>query len=329
MRPSEFPTPGRCLAAAILIAVAAVSWGTNRSLFAPLPALFADAEGANDDAGEGQNEGNDGAAETELSGARFRLGQVVGGVGSAVRVPFDLEATEALSMFAFSLLFDPTIFEFVDVVPSTGLQKLLDRVGSESVFEYHVDPDAGWLQVNVVADFEGRGAFAIPPGLLNSAEIEFHVREGVALDTYELRFAVDGEAEFVGHFAYNDMAVYNAARRSGTPFAPEDQFADPELLELEVEDGFIRVDIIGEIGVFRLGDANSDGTVDISDPIRILEFLFQEGGDLACERSADVNLDALVDISDPIFLLDSLFTDTSDRQLVALSSSDVVTDCDL
>jgi len=54
---------------------------------------------------------------------------------------------------------------------------------------------------------------------------------------------------------------------------------------------------------FERGDANGDGSFDISDPILILGCLFL---DTRCPRCADVldaNDDGRVDISDPVYLL--------------------------
>jgi hypothetical protein len=59
---------------------------------------------------------------------------------------------------------------------------------------------------------------------------------------------------------------------------------------------------------FRRGDANTDGRVDISDPIATLRVLFLGEGYLPCEDAADSNDDGRLDISDAIFTLAALFT---------------------
>jgi hypothetical protein len=58
--------------------------------------------------------------------------------------------------------------------------------------------------------------------------------------------------------------------------------------------------------VFLRGDANGDGGADISDAVRILDYLFQ-GGDVACEDAADVDDSGKLNLTDPIVLLDYLF----------------------
>lgn len=54
------------------------------------------------------------------------------------------------------------------------------------------------------------------------------------------------------------------------------------------------------------GDTNSDLKFDISDPIRLLGFLFS-GDELLCPLSGDANGDRKLDISDPISMLAFLF----------------------
>ena len=58
---------------------------------------------------------------------------------------------------------------------------------------------------------------------------------------------------------------------------------------------------------FVRGDANDDGVVNLSDPIRILSMLFQGGGNLYCEDSADANDDGEINLTDPILILRTLF----------------------
>jgi len=66
---------------------------------------------------------------------------------------------------------------------------------------------------------------------------------------------------------------------------------------------------------FRRGDANSDGIVDISDPIFILRYLFQSSEPPKCMDAADANDDGVVDISDSIKILLYLYTSNSDSEI--------------
>jgi hypothetical protein len=58
---------------------------------------------------------------------------------------------------------------------------------------------------------------------------------------------------------------------------------------------------------FLRGDSNTDGTVDISDAINTLGYLFTGGGRVTCLDAADANDDGTLDISDAIFSLGFLF----------------------
>ena len=59
---------------------------------------------------------------------------------------------------------------------------------------------------------------------------------------------------------------------------------------------------------FRRGDANSDGAVDVSDPVAILGFLYLGSPeDLPCKRGADSNDSGNLDMADAVHLLNFLF----------------------
>lgn len=59
--------------------------------------------------------------------------------------------------------------------------------------------------------------------------------------------------------------------------------------------------------LFQRGDTNGDGTVGISDPIRLLSVLFSGGDPLACVDAGDTNDDGAIDLADAVGLLNSLF----------------------
>jgi hypothetical protein len=58
---------------------------------------------------------------------------------------------------------------------------------------------------------------------------------------------------------------------------------------------------------FRRGDANGGGSVDITDAISVLEWLFVGGEAPPCSDAADSNDDGKVDLSDPVGVLGYLF----------------------
>lgn len=66
-----------------------------------------------------------------------------------------------------------------------------------------------------------------------------------------------------------------------------------------------------EAVAFKRGDVDGDGVLKITDPIRILDYLFIGlVKDLSCLDVADVNDDGAVNIADPIYLLDYLYSGT-------------------
>ncbi len=60
-------------------------------------------------------------------------------------------------------------------------------------------------------------------------------------------------------------------------------------------------------GDFLRGDANADGGVDLSDSVRILLYLFNQGREPNCLSSADVDDTGQLEITDAVYLLNFLF----------------------
>jgi len=58
---------------------------------------------------------------------------------------------------------------------------------------------------------------------------------------------------------------------------------------------------------FRRGDANSDGIVNVSDPVAILSFLFSGLSEIACADAADANDQGAIEIGDAVKILNYLF----------------------
>lgn len=70
-----------------------------------------------------------------------------------------------------------------------------------------------------------------------------------------------------------------------------------------------RVTVVDPAGavLFKRGDANRNGSIDIADAIYVLAFLFSGGSMPSCPDSADANDSGAVDIADAIFMLTYLF----------------------
>ena len=68
--------------------------------------------------------------------------------------------------------------------------------------------------------------------------------------------------------------------------------------------------LIGDDWVlFRRGDADNNGTVNVSDPIYISEWLFNGGPEPGCLNQADANNDNAINNTDVIYLINWLFSD--------------------
>src|SRR4030095_9597699 len=59
--------------------------------------------------------------------------------------------------------------------------------------------------------------------------------------------------------------------------------------------------------VFRRGEVDGDGAMDLSDAIAVLDRLFRGAGELACPDAADANDDGELNLTDPISILSRLF----------------------
>lgn len=75
---------------------------------------------------------------------------------------------------------------------------------------------------------------------------------------------------------------------------------------------FVGVTLNGGTGIdaddiFRRGDSNNDGTVNVTDVSFLYNFLFLGGAEPPCMNQADVNHDGDVDVSDPTYLNNWLF----------------------
>jgi hypothetical protein len=73
---------------------------------------------------------------------------------------------------------------------------------------------------------------------------------------------------------------------------------------------FVSCQIIYPSGdpLFLRGDINDDGTMDLSDGINLLSYLFTSGTEPGCFDGGDTNDDGALDLADAIVILSHLFT---------------------
>ena len=62
-----------------------------------------------------------------------------------------------------------------------------------------------------------------------------------------------------------------------------------------------------KISAFRRGDVDDNGSVQLTDAVRILNFLFAGGEKPTCMDAADVDDNGAVQLTDPVYFLNHLF----------------------
>ncbi|MCA8959133.1 MAG: putative Ig domain-containing protein, partial [Planctomycetes bacterium] len=184
------------------------------------------------------------------------------------------------------LVLTPVVFEFFDDLPPRcrpGGPYVLECDGAATTItldgSLSRDPEGlpityQWTTdvpgVDIVGASSATPLLTIDPSLSGAQpiEIELTVSDGV-------------------HEATNWVDIALADRR-------------PPLLTVTVDHG------PAPIGTFVRGDANDDGVTDISDPVFVLQYLFQFGAN-DCLEAGDANDDDALDISDPVYTLQYLF----------------------
>ena len=131
----------------------------------------------------------------------------------------------------------------------------------------------------------------------------------VAGDTVRLMLRVEGEEIFVeideepipGMDPFVDPDPLLEAGRVGVGQETNPTFFDNiEIIDLDAPPE-------PEATVFHRGDANADGQTNLTDPVFILNFLFQGGPTPPCAETANANDDDSTNVSDSVYLLNFLF----------------------
>lgn len=55
------------------------------------------------------------------------------------------------------------------------------------------------------------------------------------------------------------------------------------------------------------GDANSDGTINVSDAVYIINYVFAGGSEPIWPQAADTNCDSVTNVSDAVYLINFIF----------------------
>ena len=110
----------------------------------------------------------------------------------------------------------------------------------------------------------------------------------------------------------NDMNLIGTT----TPIILENGMGSPPLFNIVTVSGTtVLVDRVDggitfiDQPLFKRGDANGDGFVNLADAISLIQYFFNDGATPGCLAAADANGDTLNDISDSIFLIQFQFLD--------------------
>lgn len=192
--------------------------------------------------------------------------------GSLVTLQVLLDNDAICQGFAFGVCHDATQLQLVEVVRGETTE-VLDP-DFETVQEY-VDGFTSGVVISFL------GAVQLPPG----DGLELYV------PTYEILddFASSTTVEFCDTLGKPPVATVIV--HEGQSIVPE-QFAGTVTLG----------------AVYRRGDTNSDGNIDIADVIFLESYLFTGGAEPSCLATVDVNDDMQLDIADSISLLSWLFS---------------------
>jgi hypothetical protein len=130
-------------------------------------------------------------------------------------------------------------------------------------------------------------------GLYDRGHVKVWVRSGDPDAGADETLVIEDEIEPVEFNAPEALVGFTAATGAAT-------------CRMEV-DNFVLRDVTPGGMRFHRGDPNDDGTMNITDGIYVLNFLFLGGIDPPCREAADANDDGTVNITDGIYLLNFLF----------------------
>lgn len=203
-------------------------------------------------------------------------------VGQTIELEVAAFNIEPLQGFSLAVKFDPARLQ----VLGAGVEDTItEAVGAEYVAP-KIDNNRGILILGVLLDtlppFENQ---VIPASGLNLAIAKVQIQVVSALPDQEFTEVVfqdgAGEPPIRNLFIVNNLSV-EPRKENGR-------------LSLLLGARFIR------------GDANDDEDLDISDPIRVLNFIFFRTERVVCQKAADANDDGRLDISDAFYILNYLF----------------------
>ena len=187
----------------------------------------------------------------------------------------------------------------------------LEGDGAEIILHDHFDPCTYSLAVDpfggklywITVDYRTDHAQLLRRVNLDGTGIEELDRANPGLDDFPAYLDIDRR----------NQKLYWVSNEDGVFFRANTDGSDVELIHEEHGHGpyglvLSRSDLSPPSpALFRRGDANDDGGIDISDAIFTLDSLFLGGPTPSCLGAANANGDNEIDLVDPVFLLNHLF----------------------
>ena len=260
--------------------------------------LLSTHEGTVARAAEARQQGVDGKPLPEV---RFFLGGATGRPGETVTLEMGVLTNSRIRALSMAVDFDETRLRVLAVrkaerptdaeVSSINFDNRDEEVGDQSV--------EGWLYVRLG---RSEGSLDIPLDERTTLfELDIAILRDARLGGSTLRFSDIGPVVVVDEPVFLDNSVVLDLEGLGV----EMNLADDNLDGGEVE-------IIGEVGFFVRGDVDLNCKHEITDALITLTYLFLDGSEPDCLDAADANDSGSLDISDPIFMLDWMFTGGQD-----------------
>jgi hypothetical protein len=216
--------------------------------------------------------------------------------GSEFLLPFVLRSNVDVLSFAAVINFDESVLEATAVEQIYQTEHDVDWGYSWSTF----DNEVGAIKASMVTSFT---EYVVLPPNTNHVVLGFHFRAkpDAPVSVTEVRFE-----DFL-EIPHTDPEMFNAVLVN--PVSPDDPDYQTGIPTVEAAPVFInsRVGIVGDVSLFRRGNANGDTGINLTDAVTTLNFLFLGEGTLACLDAADANDDGQITITDPVATLSWLF----------------------
>ena len=229
--------------------------------------------------------------------ASFALTGGAAPAGAEVDVLFTIDSTDPVQGFAISVDFDEEVVNALDLAP---------------IFEKPDGTPYDFAAFDINNDNNSPGSDGIDEGHLSGAAVfSFtnacnNLPAGNGSDVLRLRFRI-AEGATPGETA---VTFLSGAQGRGQPIENAVQIGGASY-EPDVVGSFLFVDasieILADGSLFRRGDSNRDGDIDLSDAVNVLDHLFLGVGSLSCPDAADADDNGELNLTDPIRLLNHLF----------------------